>query len=56
LPIDYKCAAGVDVGKRADFAFVDFDMAVAPNSKPPASGDESQTSGKKCNRDLLHVK
>jgi hypothetical protein len=56
LPIDYKCAPGVDVSKRANLAFVGFDMAVASNSRQPASGDESETSGKKCNRDFLHVK
>src|SRR5262249_25464641 len=56
LPIDYKRAAGVDVGKGVNFAVVDFDMAVASNSRQPASGDKSQTSGKKCNRDFLHAK
>jgi hypothetical protein len=56
LPIDQKCAAGVNVGKRANFAFVDFDIAVASNSNPVASGQESETSGEKCNRDLLHLK
>src|SRR5207244_10846763 len=56
LPIDYKCASGVDVGTRPSFAFVDFDVAVASNSRPPASGAESETSGKNCNSDFLNVK
>src|SRR5205823_10019627 len=36
IPIDLKCAAGVDVSKRANLAFVDFDTAVASNSWQPA--------------------
>jgi hypothetical protein len=55
LPFDLKCATGVDVGKGADRAFIGFDIAIAPDSDPPASGDQNDT-GEKQDRDLLHWK
>jgi hypothetical protein len=54
FPLDPKRAAGVDVSKGADRAFIGLDMAVASNSNPPTSGGQHDTCGEKYDRDLLH--
>ena len=46
LPFDCERAAGVDVGKGADRAFIRLDMAVASNSDPLASGGQNDTGGR----------
>jgi hypothetical protein len=55
LPFDLKCATGVDIGKGANCAFIGFDIAIAPDSDPPASGDQND-AGEKQKDDLLHWK
>jgi hypothetical protein len=49
-----KRAAGVDVSKGADRAFIGLDMAITSNSNPPTSGSQHGTCGEKYDRDLLH--
>src|SRR6266480_2013364 len=56
FPFDLERAAGIDVSKGADRAFICLDMAVASNPDPVASGDQSNACGKKYDRDLLHGK
>ena len=45
LPFDFECAARVDIGKSADRAVIGFDIAVASNSDPPATGDQNERCG-----------
>src|SRR6059036_2641067 len=56
FPFDLERAAGVNVSKGADRAFICLDTAVASNPDPVASGDQSNACGKKYDRDLLHGK
>jgi hypothetical protein len=55
LPFNCERAACVNVGKGADRAFIGFDIAIAPDSDPPASGDKND-AGEKQDGDLLHWK
>jgi hypothetical protein len=55
LPFNCERAACVNVGKGADRAFIGFDIAIAPDSDPPASGDQND-AGEKQDGDLLHWK
>src|SRR6266480_3033443 len=56
FPFDLERAAGIDVRKGADRAFICLDTAVASNPDPVASGDQSNACDKKYDRDLLHGK
>ena len=54
LPFNYECAARINIGKGADRALIGLDIAIASNSDPMASDDQSNACGKKYDRDLLH--
>src|SRR5439155_820027 len=54
LPFNYECAACINIGKGTDRALIGLDIAIAPNSDPVASDDQSDACGKKYDRDLLH--
>jgi hypothetical protein len=56
LPFDCERAACMNIGKSANRAFIGFDIAVASNSDPAASGGQKDTGKEKYDRDLLHVK
>jgi hypothetical protein len=54
LPFDYECAPRIYIGKGADRALIGLNIAIATNSDPIASDDQSNACGKKYDRDLLH--
>ena len=54
LPVDCEGASYVDVGERADWAFIRLDMAVTVNSDPVASSSRHDARRQKTNRNLLH--
>jgi hypothetical protein len=55
LPFDCETASRIDIGERADWGFIRFDMAVASNSHPMACSDPHQACRQKNNnRNLLH--
>jgi len=56
LPFDFKCSAGVDLGKRVDCSVLCFDAAIASNSRPSASSDQHNADRQKDKNDLLHWK
>ena len=54
LPFDVKCAAGVDIRKSTDRTLISFYIPIAPDSDPPASGEQNNAGDKY--GDLLHWK
>src|SRR5258707_373279 len=54
LPFDCESASRIDIGERAYWAFVRFDMAVASNSHPVARAGPHDACRQKNNRNLLH--
>ena len=56
LPFDGERAAGIDVGNGGDRTFIGFDIAIAPNTHPPASNRQNDAYGEKYDSELLHVK
>src|SRR5256885_16736389 len=54
LPVDCEGASYVDVGERADWAFIRLDMAVTVNSDPVAASSRHDARRQKNNRNLLH--
>jgi len=55
LPLDRESASHIDIGERADWAFIRLDMAVASNSYPSAASYENDTRREKNNRNLFHA-
>jgi hypothetical protein len=56
LPFDLKRAAGDDVRKRTHRAVVGFNITIATNSDPPASGGQNNAQHQKYNYALLHMR
>jgi len=50
-----ECASHIDIGERADWAFIRLDMAVALNSHPVASSGQNDTRRQKNDSHLLHA-
>jgi hypothetical protein len=55
LPLDCESASHIDIGERADLAFVGLYVAVALNSYQVAAGRQNDTRPEKNNRNLLHA-
>ena len=55
LPFDRESASHIDIGERADRAFICLDMAITVNSHPVAANRQNDTCREKNNRNLLHA-
>jgi hypothetical protein len=56
LPLNFKGAASVEIGKSGDWAFLGFDLAIASDSGQMAPDNQNDTPGKENDQDLSHVK
>src|SRR6266481_3591206 len=54
LPLDCESASHIDIGERADWAFIGLNVAVALNSYQVAASRQNDTRPEKNNRNLLH--
>ncbi len=55
LPLDRESASHIDIGERADWAFIRLYMAVTMNSYQMATSRQNDARPEKNNRDLLHT-
>src|SRR5438128_2266043 len=56
LPFDFKCSAGVDLGKGVNCSVLCFDAPIASNSRPSASYGQHDAHRQTDKNDLLHWK
>jgi hypothetical protein len=56
LPLNFKGAASVEMGKSADWSFLGFDLAITANAGQMASDNPNDTPSKQNDQDLSHVK
>ena len=55
LPLDCESASYIDIGERADWAFIRLYVAVTMNSYQVATSRQNDTRAEKNNRNLLHT-
>jgi hypothetical protein len=55
LPFDFKCSAGVDLGKSVNCSVLCFDAPIASNSGPSASRGQSDADCDRENHDPFHM-
>jgi hypothetical protein len=56
LPLNFKSAASVEIGKTRDRSFLSFDMAIASDAGQMASDNQHDTSSEQNDQDLSHGK
>src|ERR1044071_4029388 len=56
LPFDFKCSAGINLGKGLNCSVLCFDAAIASNSRPSASSCQHDAHSQTDKNDLLHWK
>jgi len=56
LPLNFKRAASVEIGKSGDRSFLGFDLAITSDSGQMASDNQNDASSEQNDQDLSHVK
>src|SRR5438045_9331645 len=56
LPLNFKGAAIIEIGKSGDCSFLSFDVAIASDAREMASDNQNDTRSKQNDRDLSHEK
>src|SRR5260370_11071669 len=56
LPLNFKGAASVEIGKSGDWSFLSFDLAITSDAGQMASDNQNDARSKQSDRDLSHVK